>query len=219
MGDTDGDCEAVAQGEDETVPDRDSVLEGQCDADGVLDWDNDSDGETDCVSDPVEYGDCDRAPLSVKDVEMDTESVCEVEDEIVTERHCVTVPVRDAMDGDGDGVDPAGAQNGPMLNVARCVPSRDASGDADAMDCDPVADGKAVGNCSGSVGRGGGGACEEVGGSSHTHVGCVTHRRCRRQCHGERGGHGQRLRGSRAARRRDCARQRQRDRQRRRLRK
>ena len=58
------------------------------------------------------------------------------------------------MDGDGDSVDPAGAQNGPMLNVARCVPARDSRGDADAMDGDPVADDKAVGSCKGGRGRG-----------------------------------------------------------------
>ena len=55
-----------------------------------------------------------------------------------------------------DGVDPAGAQNGPMLNVARCVPSMDASGDADAMDGDPEGDGRPVATCA-SGGEGGGG--------------------------------------------------------------
>ena len=47
-------------------------------------------------------------------------------------------------DGQAEGVDPAGAQNGPMLNVARCVPSRDASGDADWMDGEPVGDARPV---------------------------------------------------------------------------
>ena len=43
-----------------------------------------------------------------------------------------------------DGVDPAGAQNGPILNVARCVPSMDSRGDADAMDGDGEVEGKPV---------------------------------------------------------------------------
>ena len=58
---------------------------------------NDPDGQ--CVTDSVSDGDC----------ELD--------------RHRDTVFVSDAMDGDGDGVPRLGAQNGPMLNVARCVPS------------------------------------------------------------------------------------------------
>ena len=113
------------------------MFEGQCDGDRVADRvkdvvvDTESVGESDCDSDGV----------------PDRDGVKDTVDEIVTDRHCVTVPVSDAMDGDGDGVDPAGAQNGPMLNVARCVPSMVASGDADTIDGDADADEKAVGSC------------------------------------------------------------------------
>ena len=49
-----------------------------------------------------------------------------------------------ATDGVEVGVLPAGAQNGPMLNVARCVPAMDSSGDADATVPDDVLDASAV---------------------------------------------------------------------------
>lgn len=55
---------------------------------------------------------------------------------------------------EGDGVDPAGAQNGPILDVGRCVPAMEVSGDADAADAEPVGDARAVITC-GLVGEGG----------------------------------------------------------------
>ena len=54
------------------------------------------------------------------------------------------MPVSVAIVGVADGVDPAGAQNGPMLNVARCVPAIDSMGVADAMEREPVGDGRPV---------------------------------------------------------------------------
>jgi len=44
----------------------------------------------------------------------------------------------DAIVADAVGVDTSGAQNGPMLNVARCVPLIEKSGDNDAMEAEPV---------------------------------------------------------------------------------
>ena len=50
----------------------------------------------------------------------------------------------------GDGVDPpAGIPCGPMLNVERCVPAMDASGESDTRgDKDPVTDCRAVSSVS-----------------------------------------------------------------------
>ena len=72
---------------------------------------------------------------------------------IVADKQCVTVPVSDATEGDALGVDPAGAQTGPMLRVGRCVPAIDSSGDADATDGEPVADGRPVAICETGRGR------------------------------------------------------------------
>ena len=102
-----------------TVPDGDIVTLWLCDCDSV------PDGDKDCVTDTV--GDTDS--------DVDT----------VTDRHCVTEPVSVAIVGDADSVDPAGAQNGPMLNVARCVPSTELSGEPVATtDGEPVADARPV---------------------------------------------------------------------------
>ena len=46
----------------------------------------------------------------------------------------------DATDGEAVRVEPPGATNGPMLNVARCVPSMVYSGVAEAIEGDPVGD-------------------------------------------------------------------------------
>ena len=66
-------------------------------------------------------------PLEVTDAQHDT----------VLERLLERLP-------DAVRVDPAGAQNGPMLNVARCVPLMDARGDDDAAEGDTVLDTRAV---------------------------------------------------------------------------
>ena len=163
MGDTDGDCEAVAHRDDDTVPDSDSDGVSVADwesvlvrdvlsvrevvGDGVCESEDDSDGETEAVTDCVRDTVCDSELESVCDGHC--EDVLEVvpDIEVLKDDVRLPVPVSDAMDGDGDGVDPAGAQNGPMLNVARCVPSMDASGDADAMDGDDVADDWTVTTC------------------------------------------------------------------------
>ena len=55
-----------------------------------------------------------------------------------------TEPESDATVADAVSVDPAGAQSGPMLNVARCVPPSEARGDADAADGDGEAVAKTV---------------------------------------------------------------------------
>ena len=60
------------------------------------------------------------------------------------DKHSVAVPDSDAIVADAVGVDPAGAQNGPMLYVARCVPSIEASGDTEAMDGDADSDASPV---------------------------------------------------------------------------
>ena len=55
-------------------------------------------------------------------------------------RPVATVRVGDcAGEGVGDTVPPAGAQNGPTLNVARCVPAIELKGD-----CDVTLDGDAA---------------------------------------------------------------------------
>ena len=50
--------------------------------------------------------------------------------DVDADRHSVAVPDSDAIVADAEGVSRLGAQNGPILNVARCVPSIDSSGDA-----------------------------------------------------------------------------------------
>ena len=85
---------------------------------------------TDCVGDCV----ADRHSVALPDSDD-----CGVDD-----RHSVALPDSDAIVADAVGVDPAGAQNGPMLNVARWVPSTDASGEADATVADPVTDASPV---------------------------------------------------------------------------
>ena len=63
----------------------------------------------------------------------------------MADRHSVALPDSDAIVADAEGVDPAGAQNGPMLNVARCVPSTELSGEPVATtDGEPVADARPV---------------------------------------------------------------------------
>ena len=52
----------------------------------------------------------------------------------------VAVTESDAIVADALGVDPAGAQNGPKLYVARCVPSMELAGEAVLTDGDPVAE-------------------------------------------------------------------------------
>ena len=172
---TERDCEseAVEQEDGVTVPvggcvavdDQDSVPELVCDAvcvvlaEGASDADVlcDSDGAADPVTDAVAESDCAGAEdavavtVAVGDSapERDCEIVCGrdavtiavpvVDDE--ADRHSVAEPERDAIVGDAVGVD----KSGPMLNVARCVPSIDSMGDADTTEDDvPVADGKPV---------------------------------------------------------------------------
>jgi len=81
-------------------------------------WDADADPNTDPVTDS------DAVPHSVACDELD--------------RHGVALPESDAIVADAVGVDTSGAQNGPMLNVARCVPLIEKSGDNDAMEAEPV---------------------------------------------------------------------------------
>ena len=84
-----------------SVGDLDAVSVSECDAE--VHGDN--------VVDTVAEGDCDCVTDSVS--EMESDSVGE------PEKHSVAEPDHDTTDGDADRVDPAGAQNGPMLNVAR----------------------------------------------------------------------------------------------------
>ena len=78
-------------------------MEGVTDGDAPLDCDGDPEG--DCESD------------------CDADSDTEADGEGVLDKHSDEEAENDATDGDGVFVDPAGSQNGPMLNVARCVPS------------------------------------------------------------------------------------------------
>ena len=84
---------------------------------------------------------CDAVGVRVTD--GDTEELRHVVTDSVTD----TVPDTETVtDSEDVNVDPAGAQKGPMLNVDRCVPPSDASGDADLTDGDPVADARTVAN-------------------------------------------------------------------------
>ena len=149
-GDSDGErlVESVGDADTHADCDVDTVNVGVSEGDAVPHCDRDSDGvaethnvivadvDTDAVEvsvsegDVVPHGDSDGD--RVLEGDRETDSVNEIDSIGVRE------PDRDARDGDVVGVDPAGAQNGPMLNVERCVPARDANGDADLIDGDPV---------------------------------------------------------------------------------
>lgn len=92
---------------------------------GVIDTleHSDADDVRHAIGDMLEIGDTneERLPDRVEDAHGDT----------LKER-------RD--DGLPDDVPPTGAQKGPMLKLSRCVPSSDASGDADSLDGDAVSD-------------------------------------------------------------------------------
>ena len=72
-------------------------------------------------------------PQRVAEGVEDKQSVAlpDSDDTGVADKHSVALPDSDAIVADAVGVDPAGAQNGPMLNVARCVPSIDSKGEGD----------------------------------------------------------------------------------------
>ena len=113
--------EGVA-GEAEGDSDADRELDGHADVDNDNLAFTDPDGVR--VEDAVDDGQCDTVADTVRDTQV--------------------VLVRVATDGDELGVLPAGAQNGPMLIVARCVPAMDSSGEADATVPDDVLDASAV---------------------------------------------------------------------------
>ena len=100
--------------------------------------------ESVCEGDDDAHVEGESVPVRDNDVVTDSVDDAESDDVMVTDRHCVTEPVSVAIVGDADSVDPAGAQNGPMLNVARCVPASDSRGVADAMEREPVGDGRPV---------------------------------------------------------------------------
>ena len=81
--------------------------------------DEDSAVVSDCTTEGVTSGELDD------DSECDADTDCEAEDEGEGALEELSDPEAesDATDGEAVGVDPAGSQNGPMLNVARCVPS------------------------------------------------------------------------------------------------
>lgn len=67
--------------------------------------------------------------------------------EVVGER-LLTDALGERLRGDAEdvGVEPAGAQNGPKLNVGRCVPRIDSNGDAERIDGDADDDTRKVGS-------------------------------------------------------------------------
>ena len=85
--------------------------------------------ETDSVGDT----EGEREPELVTDAHGDTVPDREPDKNAVAQEEGDTAGVRKA---DGEGVDPAGAQNGPMLKVGSCVPAMDAAGDDDAAEGD-----------------------------------------------------------------------------------
>ena len=111
------------------------VTEGVAHVESVA---NDPEGDRD--------GHADAVPPSVGDVlndeHTDAVRLCDTDD--VADGQRETEPESDATVADAVGVDPAGAQSGPMLNVARCVPSSDARGVEDAADGEAVLDARTL---------------------------------------------------------------------------
>ena len=81
--------------------------------------------------------------VTLGETDDDAEAHAEAPGDCEPLEHLLTLEDTDE-DGQADGVDPAGAHTGPMLNVARCVPAMDATGDAERMDGDPERDIRAV---------------------------------------------------------------------------
>jgi hypothetical protein len=106
-----------------------------------------TDGDKLCVK-AVDFDAKPVAIVAVTDTVIDCVRVTDGDTDKVTDgvpdRHSVELPDSDAIVADALGVSLLGAQNGPMLNVARCVPSIEFSGDADAMDADPERDARTV---------------------------------------------------------------------------
>ena len=166
-----GDTKELAERHSVALPDSDAIV---ADAEGVsrLGAQNgpilnvarcvpsiDSSGEGDASGDGEPVPDActvatERVTVSVIDVVgvgvpqpetvRDTDEHVDGVSDTVDERHSVVLPDSDAIVADAVGVDPAGAQNGPMLYVARCVPSIEASGDTEAMDGDADSDASPV---------------------------------------------------------------------------
>ena len=81
--------------------------------------------------------------VTLGETDNDTEAHAEAPDELEPLGRLLALEDTDE-DGQAEGVDPAGAHTGPMLNVARCVPTMDASGDAERTDGDPVRETRTV---------------------------------------------------------------------------
>ena len=135
--------ERLSDGDALFTPDEVRETDAHAESDRVFD-----DSAVTMVSVTVGVAHADAAEERDGDSEFVTsgDTVLVLVSEAVAEGHAlaesVAVPMSDA---DALGVDPAGAQNGPMLNVARCVPSMEKSGDAVLIDGELLRDALTVG--------------------------------------------------------------------------